>query len=168
MSIPTLVEGFSVVLGAQAAGAQAEAANAAAEFNARTLEENAAIADVAATEELRLGGKEENILRDQAQQFKGQQRAVFSTSGALVGSGSTLDVLAGTDRITEIDALTIRENALKRARTLTQRGTGFLRRATLSRLGKVDAGVIASTTLLTGAGRLVTNLSKRIGSLGAA
>ena len=149
MSIPiigTVVQLASTVLGAQAAQSQAEAANAAAEFNARTLEENAAIADVAATEELRLGGKEENLLRAQSQQFKGKQRAVFSTSGALVGSGSTLDVLAGTDRITEIDALTIRENALKRARTLTQRGTGFKRQATFSRLGKVDPGVAARTT----------------------
>ncbi len=167
MSVPLFQIG-AVLFQTVAAQAQAEAANAATEFNARILEENAAIADVAAAEELGIGVKEENILRFQSRQFKGKQRAVFATSGALVDSGSTLDVLAGTERITEIDALTIRENALKRARTLTQRGTGFLKRATLSRLGKVDPGVVATTTLLTGTSRLITQFSQQAKGLAGA
>lgn len=150
-----------VVQGAQATQASADAANAAAAYNARILDENAALADVAAEETLELGVKEENLLRAQTRQFKGRQRAAFATSGALVGSGSTLDVLAGTERISEIDALTIRENALKKARAITRRGTGFKSRAELARAGTVDARAVGATSLLTGIGRLAQNFSTR-------
>lgn len=145
---------------AEAAKKAAEAANTAAEYNARILEENAKRADIVAAEELEVGEKRENLLRAEARVLKGKQRSAFAASGVLVDSGSTLDILTGTDRITEVDALTIRENALKRAKGVTREGTGFLSQADLSRAGKVNPGSLASTSLLTGLGKLALNFSR--------
>lgn len=148
------------VLRARATQASAEAANQAAKYNARILEKNVEVSDAAAEEALKLGTREENITRAQGRRLKGEQRAAISTSGALVDSGSTADVLASTERLTDVDALTIRENALKRAKGFTRQGTSFAQQADLSRFGIVDPSAAVSSTLLTGTGRLATRFSK--------
>lgn len=85
--------------------------NKANRFNAWVKDQEARNAEMQATQAETVGRIEENKFRQQAETFKGEQRASFGASGAVVDEGSALDTLLDTAEFAELDALTIRRNA---------------------------------------------------------
>jgi hypothetical protein len=83
---------------------------------ARIAEINADIADSNARQIVRAGTIEESRVKLAGAQAKGTQRAQIAGSGIdIAGSNTALARLTGTDVITEVDANTVRSNALRAA-----------------------------------------------------
>lgn len=147
----------AVGVGVQAYGAYQEtkAQNAAAEYNARIMENNAKVAEYRAQDAKARGDLAEKQFRLKLSQEKGATRAAYGASGALVDSGSSADVLQDLAEFGELDALTIRRNAAMEAYGAEREGDNFRASANLSRMSKRSAGFAAGSTLLTGAGSLL-------------
>jgi hypothetical protein len=92
------------------AGAQEKEARDAA---AKVYEWNAKIADLQAKDAEVRGDIEEDRFRKGVEQYIGAQRAAFSASNIDVNFGSAVDVQADTAFQGELDALTIRNNAMR-------------------------------------------------------
>jgi hypothetical protein len=75
------------------------------------LESDAEVAGIQAEDALTRGRIEEMRLRERGRGLIGQQRAGFTGQHVSLESGSALDVVADTARLTELDALTVRNNA---------------------------------------------------------
>lgn len=83
---------------------------------ARIAEINAEVADSNARQITRAGTIEESRVKLAGAQAKGEQRAQLAGSGIdIAGSNTALARLTGTDVITEVDANTVRANALRAA-----------------------------------------------------
>lgn len=157
----TILATSALVLSAAGVGLQAysnyqetKAENAAAEYNAQLLERNAQIADMQAQQAAQRGELEEKQFRLRLSQFKGEQRASFGASGAVVDTGSPLDVLVDTAEQGELDALTIRHNAAIEVWGIRNQSAGYRAESSLYRAKKRSPGFAAGTTLLTGAGQI--------------
>lgn len=87
------------------ASSQKTAYNAAAD----TAETNTHIAELRAQSQLKSGEREEQKHRLATANLKGTQRAALAANGVDLGEGSAAQILAGTDVVGEIDALTIRQ-----------------------------------------------------------
>lgn len=146
----------AIGVGVQAYGAQKEqkAANKAAEYNAQIMERNSQIAGMQADNALQRGEVAEKQHRLRVSKLIGEQRAGFGASGAVVDTGSALDVVMDTAEHGELDALTIRHNAAMEAWGYRNQGADYTAQASLSRFSKRSPGFAAGTTLLTGAGQI--------------
>ncbi len=76
---------------------------------------NANIADMQARDALKRGHEAEGISRQRTKKLIGSQRAALAAQGIRVDSGSALDVQLEAGDIGELDALTIKNNALREA-----------------------------------------------------
>lgn len=160
MCVPLAAAALAVTavgVGVQAYGAYQEtkAQNAAAEYNARILENNAQVARYQAADAKQRGEVAEKQFRLRLSQEKGAQRALYGASGAVVDSGSALDVLEDTAAFGEFDALTIRHNAVLEAYGHETQSQNYVSQANLSRMQKRSAGFSAASTLLTGGSSLL-------------
>lgn len=160
MCVPLAAAALAVTavgVGVQAYGAYQEtkAQNAAAEYNARILENNAQVARYQAADAKARGEVAEKQFRLRLSQEKGATRAAYGASGALVDSGSSLDVLEDMAEYGEFDALTIRHNAAMEAYGHETQSQNYISQAGLSRMSKRSAGFAAGSTLLTGASSLL-------------
>lgn len=118
-AVPFLVASTAM----QAVGSiqQGRAADKAARYNAKILEQNAAT-------ELSQASEREDAVRRQAAMVLGKQSAAFAQSGGGMG-GSAADVMQQSSTMAELDALTTRyEGALRaqglRAEAATERYAG--------------------------------------------
>jgi hypothetical protein len=93
------------------------AANARAqgEYEGNVLEQNADLADLAAADATARGITDENQVRGTVRKVLGSQRAAYAAQGIDLSSGSVGDVAADTALMGELDALTIRNNAMREA-----------------------------------------------------
>lgn len=131
---------FQGILGAFSQFETARSQRDLARFNARMEELRA--------EDARKRGEElAAISRGKTKKLRGSQRAALAASGVDVGTGSAADIQAETEDIGELEAITIKNNAMREA-------FGFETRATTERLkGELafSAGTSRATeTLLTG------------------
>ena len=111
-----LVSGISTGLQAYSAYQSAEADNAAAQYNARIEDDNAAYYMVQAENATARAEKEAGDHRRSVEVLKGQQRVGFASSGVVVDQGSALDVALDTSKWGEYDAQTMLYNgAVERA-----------------------------------------------------
>jgi len=117
-------------LSAYSAYSQASAANRAAKFNAQAAESEAA-------QTLEQGQKEEAKKRLETRQLIGAQRAALAASGADVGAGTAIDIQTGSQKIGDMDAMTIRQNALNRSNSLRTQAQAY----NASRTNPLLAGV---------------------------
>ncbi len=76
---------------------------------------NAARADALAADELNIGATRTAILRTQAKNIIGQQRATLAKGNVRVSEGSALDLVDDTERAVGWDAFIIRHEAVKAA-----------------------------------------------------
>jgi|Laugresu1bdmlbsd_1035121.scaffolds.fasta_scaffold06672_3 hypothetical protein len=76
---------------------------------------NKQVRDYQAQDTIARGAVEEQKQREQGRQFMGRQRAAMGASGAMADSGSFGDVLIQSAEMSERDALTIRNNAMRAA-----------------------------------------------------
>lgn len=97
----------------QGAAAAGKAQQAAAESQAELDEFNAHVADQQAQDALERGGAQESKFRSQVRGLIGSQRAGQGASGVDVNYGSTVAVQADAAALGELDALTIRNNAMR-------------------------------------------------------
>lgn len=134
-----LIAGTVISAGAAAYGAYAtqKAQNDAAEYNASVAEAEAKYA----VEQGKIDAAQK---RKEVRRLIGAQRAAYGASGAVVDSGSPLDVTVDTATLGEYDALNIKQNAKNQAWKLNAD-------AGLSRMSKSSALLAGGTSLLTSA-----------------
>lgn len=114
-ALPAIAAGVSLAAtGIQAISSikQGEAGAEAAEFNARTAEENAIL-------EARKGAEDERQFRISAAKELGDIRAGYAASG-VASEGSALDVLEESAKNMELDAQKIKYNSATKVRALNQ------------------------------------------------
>lgn len=122
---------------------QGQYAEQASEYNAKVSEQQAKQAEDE-------GLSAEVLQRTHIRQALGQQRAAMASSGAVVDSGSFGNVLDDTVKTGEMDIMTIRSNAAKKAWGYR---VGAEQERTQGKLAKNAAYYGAMGTLLTGAGQ---------------
>lgn len=152
--LPLILMGLGVGLQALGQIQQAQAARAAAEYNARVAEMNAVLAEQQAA-------AEEDRQRRLSYKQLSAMRAGYGAAGVSI-EGSPLDVLEESAANAELDALTIRHAGQVRA-------TAYRQEAALERYrGKAAtrAGYIsAASTLLTGGGEILS-MKRSMGQTG--
>lgn len=146
-----VLAGTSLAMQSYSAYREQEAANQAAEYNARIAENNALIAGMQATEARKRGEIAAAEKRREVSHLIGAQRAAFGGSGALVDVGSPLDVITTTAAEGELDAMTIRRNAAMQGWGYEAQAQDYRSQAGLSRMRKASPFMAGATTLLTGA-----------------
>lgn len=124
---------------------------------ARLADINARVAEMNARDLIRSGIIEESRIKLAGAQAKGSQIAKMASSGIdIAGSPTAQARLAGTDLITEVDANTMRGNALRAAwgqrfEAGDQRRRASALRASASSISPMLSGL---TTLITSAGQV--------------
>lgn len=127
---------------------------------ARLAEINATIADNASRNAIRVGTIEESRVKLATAQAKSVQRTQMASSGIdIAGSNTALARLTGTDVIGEVDANTVRANALRAAwghrfEAGNMRRQATSARASASSISPLLAGV---TSLINGAGQVAAS-----------
>ncbi len=138
---------------------QVKAQNAAAEYNAQILNQNAKFAELEAKDAEKRGEIEEKQHRLRVSRAIGDKRAQFGASGAVVDEGTPLDVIDDTITFGELDALTIKHNTATEANRFRRQGFNFNAQSQLSRASQTSPGFAAGSTLLTGTSRLFETAS---------
>ena len=128
------------------------------DFQSRMAEINARLAESSAQNALLAGQREEQKAKLATANTKSTQRAAMAANGLDLGSGSPVNVLSSTDLIGEIDAQTIKTNAIASAWGYRVEGSNYSAQAARS---KASAGAVspfgsAATTLLGGAGQVAS------------
>lgn len=111
-------------MGAQAGGGIAQGAQ-----DAGTLNANADLMDVKAGEALVRGGINEDIQRNKTAQVAGSQRAAMGSSGIDINSGSNAEIQVETAKMGELDAQTIRNNAMRESWDYTNEAANLRQQA---------------------------------------
>jgi len=121
---------------------------------------NAQTEQAKADEAIRIGAIDEERQRTQTKQIMGEQRAGMASTGLEVDSGSFGDILADTAKFGELDAQTIRANALKDAWGFKGEATNSLLQGSMAgRAGSMNA----AGTLLSSASQAFGMYSRRSG-----
>ena len=142
----------------------------ALKLQARIAEVNAKIAEGQSRDALQRGERQEQGTRMGAAQLRSSQRAAMGSSGIDLGSETAAAVLTSTDYLTEVEANTIKANALREAWGFRMdagqsRSEASMARATAR--GISPAGE-AFSTLMTGAAQVAGSYAgfKESGALG--
>lgn len=159
----------STIIGAVGQVQQANAASAAAEYNAQVAEMNAEISEKRAKSVIEAGANEEQMKRQEVQRILGQQQAGLAANGVDLTFGSPLDTIVDTAVLGELDALTIRTNTYReaynsRVDAVNQRAGAELHRYE-AKTTKQGGYLAAMGTILGGAGQAYQQWSQpRTGS----
>lgn len=161
------LQAFGAVTGAMGAGQAASAAKMQATQQSQTLlyqeqvaRNNAQIAEWQAQDALRQGMDEEVALRLQSGHLRSAQRVGYAASGVALDSDSVINTMVSTDYMTEADAATIRNNALRAAWGYRVQGNSYIDQAIAARYGAdayqtqadaISPGKAAFSSLLTSA-----------------
>lgn len=155
----------TVSMSTQAAGAVSSAAGsyygaatsrASLEAQAAVARANARISEAAARQEITRGARDVSAMRTKMAGVKGAQRAAIAANGIDLRSNSALDVLTSTDYVTETDAATIEENAMRSAWGYRVQGGNAMSAAVGAQAGADSISPLLATTgtLLTSGGRV--------------
>ena len=144
------------VSGAVGAYNTAKGQKAALEYQAAVAANNQKIANYQADIELQNGALEEQASELKTAALKGDQRAALAANGIDLGTGSASEILATTEFMGKRDALTIRDNAARRAWALREQGKGYGSEAAMDRAtsSAIDPWASATSSLLSGAGKV--------------
>lgn len=135
---------------------QAQGQRTALKLQARIDEVNAKIAEGQARDVLLRGERSEQASRMSAAQLKSTQRAVMSSNSIDLGYGSAAAIQTSTDYLSEMDANTIRANALREAWGYRMEGTNLRGSAAVNRATArgIDPAGQALGSLLTSAAQV--------------
>ena len=157
MCEPVTIMAITAGVSALGAGASAYSQYQQGQFQEKVGERNAQVQDAKAQEAVRIGSIAEERQRTITRQTMGAQRAAMATTGLEVDSGSFGDILADTAKFGELDAQTVRTNALKEAWGLQIDATNSrLQGSMAGKAGKMNA----AGTLLSGASQAFGMYSK--------
>lgn len=115
---------------AQQAGTQGKAAK---ESEAQLFDYNAAVADLQGQDAIERGAEQESRYRTQIRGTIGSLRANFGAQNIAVTYGSAVDTQADAAYLGELDALTIRTNAMREAWGFQVNAEDLRRRAVIAR-----------------------------------
>jgi len=135
-----------------------EAQKEANEYNAKIYEHNAKLMYEKSEDVKREGLKTEQKFRQYVEGVKGKQQTSFGASGAVVNSGSTMDVIEDTQALGEMDAMQIRYNAAKQSKAYEEQAVNARQNAKLSRMG--SKGLKAPSPAWAVGGTLLTGASE--------
>lgn len=127
---------------------------------ARLAEINANIRQNDARNITRAGTIEESRVKLAGSQAKATQRAQITSSGIdIAGSNTALARLTGTDLVTEVDAQTVRSNALRAAWGQRFEAGDYTRKATALRASasSISPMLVGATSLIEGAGSVASS-----------
>jgi len=156
----------SLALGAQGFGGgmsafgsffQAKSDQSALRSQARILETNARIAEDTARRTAAAGTVEESRIKLKGAQVKSRQIAELGARGIdIAGSNSALAQLTGTDLITDVDAATLRDNALRAALGQRIQADNYRSQAVASRASadSISPGLALGSSLIQSAGQV--------------
>ncbi len=105
----------------------------AAEAQAWVMDYNAQVADLQAKDAIERGAEQEQRFRSQIRGTIGAQRAAIAAGNIDVSFGSAVDVQADAAMLGELDALTIRTNAVREAWGYKVQATDIRNRAKVTR-----------------------------------
>jgi hypothetical protein len=118
-------DGSNLILGATSVGqgiggigtaiAQSSAIEASGNFSKAQFEFNSKLADLQAGDAIQRGFKAASAYLKSARRLRGAQRASLAGQGVDLGEGSALEIQKDTQHLSEIDAMTIRNNAWQEA-----------------------------------------------------
>lgn len=133
---------------------QAQAQRQAYEYQAQVARNNATLAQYQAKDAIEAGAHEEQGRRLKTAAMFSDQRASLAANGIDLGEGTATDLLATTKYIGEIDALTVRDNAAKRAWGYRVQGQDFTDQAAMkdATAGGINPMMAGVTSLLGSAG----------------
>lgn len=117
----------------RAAKRAGEAEQRAAESEAGLLDYNADVAELQAKDAIERGAEEESRFRQTIRGTIGAQRAGIAAGNVDVGFGSSADVQADAAFLGELDALTIRNNAMREAWGYKVQAVDIRKRAEITR-----------------------------------
>ena len=141
----------SAVYGTIGAVRQANAQNAQMEYNAKVSENNARNAQAEADYARAQGWRNANEKRREVAQLIGAQRAKMGASGAVVDSGSFLDLTLSTKEQGELDAMALAQEGDMAAWRAELQRDNYLQNANMSRASKVSSSGAMWGSLLGGA-----------------
>ncbi|WP_300379639.1 hypothetical protein [Henriciella sp.] len=140
-----------------------------AEFQARMARINADLAESDARAALGRGERQEQASRLENAQLKSRQRVGYASSGVDLGSDTAVDALTSTDVMGEVDANTIKANALRQAWGHRIEATGLRGQAGMAEASAegISPWMEAGTSLLAGASQVHSSFQdfKRSGAL---
>jgi len=127
-------------------------------FSAAMSDINARVAELGAQSALMQGQSEVAKLTMQAGQLKSRQRTALAANGVDLGVGNAAEIQASTDMMKEIDANTLKSNALRSAwgyqnQAMNYRNQAVFDRATAS---GIKPYMSAATTLLGDSGQVAS------------
>ena len=132
---------------------QAKAANAQADYQAKVANNNARTAEMEAQYAEQQGQKNAEAQRRRTAIAIGAQRARMGASGAVVDSGSFLDLTLDTAHQGELDAMALLEEGQMEAWRARIQGTNYQAQGKLFGMSKTNPYIGAAGTLLQGAGQ---------------
>ena len=143
------------IMGAQGAEQQGQATSTADLYQAQVAQNNAAIAQRNASDEMMAGNTASMNSGLQTRAKIGTMKAGQGANGVDVNTGSAAAVRAGADQTGYLDALTIRDNSAKKAYGYEVQGTSDTAQAGLDTMGasnaRAAAQISADTSLISGA-----------------
>lgn len=155
-ALPIIALGTTLVGTAVSAYGQysaAKAANEQADYQAKVAANNAATAEMEAKFAEQQGQRNAEAQRRRTAIAIGAQRARMGASGAVVDSGSFLDLTLDTAKQGELDAMALLEEGQMQAWRSRVQGSNFMAQSNLYKSSKTNPFLAAGGTLLEGAGR---------------
>ena len=131
----------------------ANAANKQADYQAKVAANNAAMAEMEAKFAEQQGERNAEAQRRKTAIMIGAQRARMGASGAVVDSGSFLDLTLDTAKQGELDAMALLNEGKMQAWRSRVQGSNFMAQSDLYKSSKTNPFLAAGGTLLEGAGR---------------
>ena len=147
------VSAYGQMQQAKAANAQAKAANAQADYQSKVANNNARTAEMEAQYAEQQGQKNAEAQRRRTAIAIGAQRARMGASGAVVDSGSFLDLTLDTAHQGELDAMALLEEGQMEAWRARIQGTNYKAQSKLFGMSKTNPYIGAAGTLISGAGQ---------------
>ena len=144
----------SAVMGGIGSVQQAKAQNSMAEYNAKVAENNAKNAQAEADYARAQSWRNANENRKETAQLIGAQRAKMGASGAVVDSGTFLDLSLSTVEQGEISAMAMAQEGEMAAWRAGLQRDNYLQSAQMSRASKVNTGSVFAGSLLSGAAQV--------------
>lgn len=152
MCVPLVVIGMAAAVAA--AGVSAYGQVRQSNYQAKLDEQNAKLQEDAAAIAANRGGQDAGIQRMKGSQLEASARAEAGATGIDLQSGSTLDVLADSRMMNELDALTIKNNAAREAWGYKTTAVQNRAQAELTRMG----GRYGAAATLIGGAAQATNM----------
>lgn len=154
-----VLQGVSAVAGLYGSYTQAQAAKQQGKYEQSVYESNARMAELEAEEATSRGNREANRVRAKGRAVRGSQRAALAGQGVDVGTGTAADLQLETDTLSEMDALTVQNNAWREAWGYRAEASNLRYQGRFARLG---AKTQARNTLLTGGVRFADDVVRGV------